>query len=340
MSKRTADQSIINDRDQAKKPRKKTVKSIEGVSQEDFKNTDLKARATVLKQSVKTLAKMVDDDWHDGHMYQDEEVNNYLNEVEPMLQAVYNISVKAQKAFERCHEIIKLIADTWDNMKTIPMRGTVEQSFEQIADASDMSVGGVFSIRDGDEMIKKMWPRFLLAAASCSSSEHEVTDAALARFIKDADDFGVDILSAPEDEDEDENENQDKDADDFGVDILSAPEDEDEDENENQDKGNTKATSVVAITSSTTAKPAPSSTSTTAESKGLSRLTAIYGNRSAWSNLPTTRKVHKQKSAIDRRFFGSKNRRTRDFSSDDDGDYDNGRDFGSDDDGDYDNGFF
>mmetsp|Transcript_19957 Transcript_19957/g.33398 ORF Transcript_19957/g.33398 Transcript_19957/m.33398 type:complete len:315 (+) Transcript_19957:210-1154(+) len=314
MSKRTADQSIINDRDQAKKPRKKTVKSIEGVSQEDFKNTDLKARATVLKQSVKTLAKMVDDDWHDGHMYQDEEVNNYLNEVEPMLQAVYNISVKAQKAFERCHEIIKLIADTWDNMKTIPMRGTVEQSFEQIADASDMSVGGVFSIRDGDEMIKKMWPRFLLAAASCSSSEHEVTDAALARFIKDADDFGVD--------------------------ILSAPEDEDEDENENQDKGNTKATSVVAITSSTTAKPAPSSTSTTAESKGLSRLTAIYGNRSAWSNLPTTRKVHKQKSAIDRRFFGSKNRRTRDFSSDDDGDYDNGRDFGSDDDGDYDNGFF
>ena len=51
--------------------------------------------------------------------------------------------------------------------------------------------------------------------------------------------------------------------------------------------------------------------------KGRERLTAlVVGREAEWSALPSTKKHHKQRSAIDRRFDGPKSRRTRDFSDD------------------------
>lgn len=53
--------------------------------------------------------------------------------------------------------------------------------------------------------------------------------------------------------------------------------------------------------------------------KGRERLTAlVVGREAEWSALPSTKKHHKQRRAIDRRFDGPKNRRTRDFDDYDD----------------------
>jgi hypothetical protein len=51
--------------------------------------------------------------------------------------------------------------------------------------------------------------------------------------------------------------------------------------------------------------------------KGEERLKKLYEAK-AWESLPTTKIVHKQRRAIDRRFSGPKHRRTRDYSSDED----------------------
>jgi hypothetical protein len=70
-------------------------------------------------------------------------------------------------------------------MKTISMRGGVEHFFtkirtsgyyvNQLVDDAQICVpnnyGCVFRVRKGDDMALEMWPRFLLAAASCTSSD-------------------------------------------------------------------------------------------------------------------------------------------------------------------------
>ena len=43
----------------------------------------------------------------------------------------------------------------------------------------------------------------------------------------------------------------------------------------------------------------------------LSRL--IIDRASEWKDLPTTKKVHRERRAIDRRFDGTPERRTRDY---------------------------
>lgn len=45
----------------------------------------------------------------------------------------------------------------------------------------------------------------------------------------------------------------------------------------------------------------------------------VVGRRAEWSALASTKKKHKQRRAIDRRFDGPKHRRTRDYDSDSDG---------------------
>ena len=52
----------------------------------------------------------------------------------------------------------------------------------------------------------------------------------------------------------------------------------------------------------------------TSVAAGRERLAAlVVGRKAEWSALPSTKKQHKQRSAIDRRFDGPKNQRTRDF---------------------------
>ena len=54
----------------------------------------------------------------------------------------------------------------------------------------------------------------------------------------------------------------------------------------------------------------------TSMATGRERLAAlVVGRKAEWSALPSTKKEHKQRRAVDRRFDGPKNQRTRDFSS-------------------------
>ena len=51
---------------------------------------------------------------------------------------------------------------------------------------------------------------------------------------------------------------------------------------------------------------------------GRARLATLFSRKAEWSGLASTKKQHKMRRAIDRRFDGPKHRRTRDFDSDDD----------------------
>ncbi|KAJ1398367.1 hypothetical protein B484DRAFT_484110, partial [Ochromonadaceae sp. CCMP2298] len=242
MPKRSAPPEAVSEGAKSKQARLNKVKSLEGVSAEDFELADLKGLKPIITKHVRDLAKMVNADWHDGYEEQGQEISEYMGKVATMLQAVYSISVQSQTGFERCHEIIKLIVDSWEDFKSIPMQGSVEDQFTSLQDGGN-DYGGpetkikvnncetrVFDIKDGDEMALKMWPRFLLAAASCTScdkilhiytcttlynndypSSDKVTDEMLGRFIKDAADFQCAVLSAPYGEEEEEEEENKKD---------------------------------------------------------------------------------------------------------------------------------
>ena len=194
MPKRAADDS-----DAIKRPRQKKVKRIEGISDEDFKNTDaLLVQKLLIKGHVKNLIQLVQADWHDGYDFQEDEIGRYKTSLEPILQAVYNISVIGEKEFVRCHDIIKVIADSWVNLIAVPKRGGVEEYFTTYNDIRiSVKVPGngatVFTTRDGNEILREMWTRFLLAAASNTTME-KVSDEQLLQFIKDASDYEVNVL--------------------------------------------------------------------------------------------------------------------------------------------------
>jgi hypothetical protein len=196
MSKRVADESDVVS---VKKPRQKKVKGIEGISEEDFKNTDaLLVKKLLITGHVKQLIKLVKADWHDGYEEQGEEIGHYKASLGPILQAIYNISVIGEKEFVRCHEVIKVVAESWINMEAVPMRGSVSDDFIS-CDSIDLSVevpgngATAFYIRNGNEIAGEIWTRFLLAAASSTNSE-KVSDEQLAQFIKDASDYEVKVL--------------------------------------------------------------------------------------------------------------------------------------------------
>lgn len=46
------------------------------------------------------------------------------------LQGVFDMAVMNGMAFERCHEVMKALADSWENMKSIPARCGIEEGFE------------------------------------------------------------------------------------------------------------------------------------------------------------------------------------------------------------------
>lgn len=98
-----------------------------------------------------------------------------------------------------------------------------------------------------------------------------------------------------------------------GDDIEWDDEDGEDDEEVTEDgKESDKARSQILVSGSWDKK--------SLVAVGQERLLAIYGNKAAWQSLPTTKKVHKQRRVIDRRFDGPKNRRTRDYDSQGGGD--------------------
>jgi hypothetical protein len=65
---------------------------------------------------VKTVAEMVDADWHDGWEDQCEEVNRYCEAMAAVAQAVYDIAVEKGVGFHRCNEVMKVsVQPSWSS---------------------------------------------------------------------------------------------------------------------------------------------------------------------------------------------------------------------------------
>lgn len=57
----------------------------------------------------------------------------YVQAFEKFLRGVLGMAVMDGVAFERCHEVMKALADSWQNMKSIPARSGIEECFEEFA---------------------------------------------------------------------------------------------------------------------------------------------------------------------------------------------------------------
>jgi hypothetical protein len=165
---------------------------------------DAKPLKLKLNNMIKRLAKMVDDDWHDGYEEQGETINEYLDALQAPLQQVIDVCVSNRepvdkREFVEANEILKAVADTFANMHTVPMRGGIEDAVAN-SDA-DFTLPG----RGGDELsgaedaFQYVWARLVRAAARGAA-----TDTQINRMIKDAVDNGASVQSDDDDEDDDE----------------------------------------------------------------------------------------------------------------------------------------
>jgi len=240
------------------------VRSLPGVSNEDFAATKLAEVKKKLNGYVKSVAQMVNADWHDGYEEQGEKIGRYFEDVFVSLQAVYNIVVVTGLAFERCHEIMKAIVDSWDNMKAVPMRGGVEENYENLS--LTLKQDKMKSFFKPEAAFSFVW-RLLIHNAVEAQGAEAVEDEVLKRMIKDAEDNSCNVLGKDEDDSEEE---------------------EGKDEGQSEIKEKTE---------------------------GQKRLERVHSER-VWDSLPTTKKVHRMRKGIDRRFDGPKHLRTRDYDSD------------------------
>ncbi|GAQ85154.1 hypothetical protein KFL_002210200 [Klebsormidium nitens] len=158
-----------------------------------------------LNDRVKRLAKMVDLDWHDGWPEQEEELGEYLSNLDAHFQSVYNFGVTMNTNHGDCHKILLIIADTWENMKTIPMRGTIEC----VVKSNDTDPIMIYLANWGKDKWKTFWGspegplgymwRLLLQSAA---GNPRIKDEKLLQYIKDATDYNVDLFNKSQPDDD------------------------------------------------------------------------------------------------------------------------------------------
>ena len=223
-----------------------------------------------LNTHVKSLAHTVDADWHDSYEETAEEACEWFSKCGDAVEACLRVGVGVGVAFDQCHEVLKLVTDTWDNINAIPFRGDVGEDVSNVDKSIELDLGGegtaTYGLTSPEGLCSLAWP-FLLARAAADAA---MPDEALLRMIKDAVDHGID---APHQASEEEKEA------DLHADVVGAQ--------------------IAA---------------------GRTRLASLFRDRKAeWSILASTKKKHKMRRAIDRRFDGPKHRRTRDYSDSDEG---------------------
>eukprot|EP00929_Paragymnodinium_shiwhaense_P108847 TRINITY_DN75192_c0_g1_i1.p1 TRINITY_DN75192_c0_g1~~TRINITY_DN75192_c0_g1_i1.p1 ORF type:complete len:307 (+),score=64.00 TRINITY_DN75192_c0_g1_i1:86-1006(+) len=213
-----------------------------------------------LNAYVKDMAKTVDGDWHDSYEETDEMLHEWLEDCAARAEAVLEVGVVKGLAFEKCHEVLKIIVDTWTNIQAIPFRGCPKDSLSQgekvrfklLRDSEQEEKR--LKITCVSALVKYVWP-LLLARSSGSTA---MPDATLLQMIKDAKDHGVAEVHQP-----------------------------------------------------SSHEKVPPSLEKDVEG-GRTRLSALVGRTEDWEHLPSTRKVHRMRRCIDRRFDGPRDRRTRD----------------------------
>ena len=257
---------------------KSTKEELKAANPDDLaaiKTADVKK---ALNAHVKSLAHTVNRDWHDSYEETAEEACEWFKKCGDIVESVLRVGVVNGVALDVCHEALKQISDTWSNINAIPFRGNVGDDVSNVDESISVYLGGdeiaEYTLTSPEALLQLAWPCLLARAAANPS----VPDAALLRMFKDAIDHGVED---PMDESEEEAE-------------LAATMNGVEGDDGEEDRAELCCAEI---------------------DEGRARLGALANSRKAeWMALPSTKKEHKMRNAIDRRFSGSKHLRTRDFS--------------------------
>ena len=246
-----------------------TVDSVRSSRPASLPHPPASAAPTRFSEGVLVCPCACVQDWHDSYEETAEEACEWFSKCGDAVEACLRVGVGHGVAFDQCHEVLKLVADTWDNISAIPFRGDVGEDVSNVDRTIEVDLGGeamaTHSLCSPEGLCSFAWPCLLARAAA----ETAMPDAALMRMVKDAVDHGV---AAPHKASEEEEELE---AGAVGPRLAA----------------------------------------------GRMRLARLFGERKAeWSALASTKKKHKMRRAIDRRFDGPKHMRTRDFGSDSDDD--------------------
>lgn len=212
-----------------------------------------------LNEYVKNLAQTVNDDWHDSYEETDEMLGEWLQDCAKQVENILRIGVELGAGFDCCHEMLKIVADTWLNIQAIPFRGCPSESLENSEVEVEIDGAESLNVHSAKELVTYAWPLLLARAAADAA----VTEAALMRMIKDAYDYGVEQPDKP----------------DVRACIRLM-------------QGDAGLTQVVK--------------------RGRERVAQLVARKEEWVSLPSMKKVHRMRGAIDRRFDGPRSRRTRD----------------------------
>eukprot|EP00904_Undaria_pinnatifida_P011263 jgi/Undpi1/7267/HiC_scaffold_22.g09740.m1 len=172
-------------------PTPATLRKETDATADEIDNSNPNAARKYGKAKAKKLYAMVDADWHDGYEDKTDECFNYFKGFDKFVCAAFSLAVQRGTAFERCHDVMRELADSWENMKSIPTRFDIEELFQEAdIETCKVTVDGLeaplkfFSPMD---FFSEFWPIFLWAAAS----NQEISDELLYRWILDADDYGA-----------------------------------------------------------------------------------------------------------------------------------------------------
>jgi hypothetical protein len=69
------------------------------------------------------MAQARDDDWHDSYEETDEMMHEWLGDCIKHAANVLRVGVERGVGIDKCHEILKAIADSWSNINAISFRG-------------------------------------------------------------------------------------------------------------------------------------------------------------------------------------------------------------------------
>eukprot|EP00488_Nonionellina_sp_1-RS-2012_P001341 TRINITY_DN2149_c0_g1_i1.p1 TRINITY_DN2149_c0_g1~~TRINITY_DN2149_c0_g1_i1.p1 ORF type:complete len:111 (-),score=33.39 TRINITY_DN2149_c0_g1_i1:199-501(-) len=69
---------------------------------------------------------MVNRDWHDGWEQQGEELQEYFQYLHKPAMCIYQYVCVEHTDYDKLNEILKNMADSWDNIHAIPFRCGVE----------------------------------------------------------------------------------------------------------------------------------------------------------------------------------------------------------------------
>ena len=172
-----------------KKPRKRavTAKSL-GLTKDEFESIKTAPIKKRLKEIVKTLARQVDADWHDGYEEQAETKAEWFNAIEDPLQAVLDIGVGKRTALLQCNEVLKIVSDSFYDLLACPCRCDTKEELSDMDQEFDLDLpwGGTFHAKSGsqEEAWSYVWVALLRVHASLEGTDEEL----LLRCIKDASD--------------------------------------------------------------------------------------------------------------------------------------------------------